>query len=63
MPSPRRDAPFNAEKNANFGKTQPPMERRAQPAGLAPAFVFLASDESRYVQGELLGVTGGELLA
>jgi hypothetical protein len=47
MPSPRRHAPFNAEKNANFGKTQPPMERRAQPAGLAPAFVFLASDESR----------------
>jgi NAD(P)-dependent dehydrogenase (short-subunit alcohol dehydrogenase family) len=27
-----------------------------------PAFVFLASDESRYVNGEVLGVTGGQLL-
>ena len=39
------------------------MERPAQPAELAPAFVFLACDESRYVDGEVLGVTGGELLA
>lgn len=40
-----------------------PTERPAQPAELAPAYVFLASDESRYVNGEVLGVTGGKPLA
>ena len=53
---------FDKEKNANFGKDSP-MGRPAQPAELAPAFVFLASDESRYINGEILGVTGGKLLA
>jgi NAD(P)-dependent dehydrogenase (short-subunit alcohol dehydrogenase family) len=53
---------FPADKVANFGKDSP-MGRPAQPAELAPAFVFLASDESRYVNGEILGVTGGKLLA
>jgi NAD(P)-dependent dehydrogenase (short-subunit alcohol dehydrogenase family) len=53
---------FPAEKNAEFGKDSP-MGRPAQPAELAPAFVFLASDEARYVNGEVLGVTGGKPLA
>ena len=53
---------FDAQKNSTFGKNSP-MSRPAQPAELAPAFVFLASDESRYVNGEILGVTGGKLLA
>jgi NAD(P)-dependent dehydrogenase (short-subunit alcohol dehydrogenase family) len=53
---------FDAEKNASFGKDSP-MGRPAQPAELAPSFVFLASDESRYVNGEVLGVTGGKPLA
>ena len=53
---------FDAEKNAHFGENSP-MRRPAQPAELAPAFVFLASDEARYVNGEVLGVTGGRLLA
>ncbi len=53
---------FDAEKNSQFG-AKSPMKRPAQPKELAPAFVFLACDESRYVNGEVLGVTGGELLA
>lgn len=53
---------FPATKTATFGKDSP-MERPAQPAELAPAFVFLASDESRYINAEILGVTGGRLLA
>lgn len=53
---------FDPEKVGEFGK-QSPMGRPAQPAELAPSFVFLASDESRYVNGEVLGVTGGMLLA
>jgi NAD(P)-dependent dehydrogenase (short-subunit alcohol dehydrogenase family) len=53
---------FPPEKNANFGKDSP-MGRPAQPAELAPAFVFLASDDARYINGEILGVTGGKVLA
>ena len=49
---------FPPEKNAKFGE-KTPMGRPAQPAELAPAYVFLASDEARYVNGEILGVTGG----
>lgn len=52
---------FDKEKIDDFGKDSP-MERPAQPAELAPSFVFLASDESRYVNGEVLGVTGGKPL-
>ena len=40
------------------GDTQ--FERAAQPVELAPVFVFLASNESRYVTGEVYGVTGGK---
>jgi len=53
---------FDREKLKEFGKNYP-MQRPAQPAELAPAYVFLASDESRYVNGEVLGVTGGKPLA
>jgi NAD(P)-dependent dehydrogenase (short-subunit alcohol dehydrogenase family) len=53
---------FDEKKVSRFGEDNP-MERPAQPAELAPAFVFLASDESRYVNGEVLGVTGGKPLA
>ncbi len=54
-------ASFDESKNAKFGEDSP-MERPAQPAELAPAFVFLASEESQYVNGEVLGVTGGKPL-
>ncbi|HVH47933.1 MAG TPA: SDR family oxidoreductase [Labilithrix sp.] len=53
---------FSQERVKKFGE-QSPMERPAQPAEMAPAFVFLASDESRYVNGEVLGLTGGKPLA
>jgi hypothetical protein len=45
----------------NFGKSNP-MERPAQPAELAPAYVFLASPESRFITGSVLDVTGGKML-
>jgi NAD(P)-dependent dehydrogenase (short-subunit alcohol dehydrogenase family) len=47
------------EKVQGFGE-QTPMGRAGQPAELAPAYVFFASQESSYVTGETLGVTGGQ---
>ncbi|MDB5164705.1 MAG: NAD(P)-dependent oxidoreductase [Candidatus Saccharibacteria bacterium] len=44
-----------------FG-TQSPFGRPGQPAEVAPAYVFLASQESSYVTGETYGVTGGNPL-
>lgn len=46
------------EKLVKFGQ-QSPMGRPGQPAELAPAYVFLASGESSYITGEIIGVTGG----
>eukprot|EP00026_Physarum_polycephalum_P012649 Phypoly_transcript_12975.p1 GENE.Phypoly_transcript_12975~~Phypoly_transcript_12975.p1 ORF type:complete len:293 (+),score=49.36 Phypoly_transcript_12975:159-1037(+) len=55
-------ASFGTDHVSKFGEHNP-MGRPAQPCELAPAFVFLASDEARFVNGEVLGVTGGGLLA
>ena len=46
------------EALGEFGE-QTPLGRPAQPAELAPAYVFLASAESGYVSGETLNVNGG----
>jgi NAD(P)-dependent dehydrogenase (short-subunit alcohol dehydrogenase family) len=46
------------EKLPSFGDDTP-LGRPAQPAELAPAYVFLASAESSYVLGETLNVNGG----
>jgi NAD(P)-dependent dehydrogenase (short-subunit alcohol dehydrogenase family) len=48
------------EKMPDFGDATP-LGRPAQPAELAPAYVYLASGESSYVVGETLGVTGGKI--
>lgn len=47
------------EKLGKFGKDTP-MGRPGQPAELAPTYVFLASQESSYITGEIIGVTGGK---
>jgi NAD(P)-dependent dehydrogenase (short-subunit alcohol dehydrogenase family) len=53
---------FGEERVSKHGESAP-MQRPGQPAEVAPLFVFLASDESRYVSGEIVGVTGGSPLA
>jgi NAD(P)-dependent dehydrogenase (short-subunit alcohol dehydrogenase family) len=49
------------EKAAKFGENTP-LGRAGQPAELAPIYVFLASQESSYITGEVIGVTGGRPL-
>ena len=49
------------EKTAKFGENTP-LGRAGQPAELAPIYVFLASQESSYITGEVIGVTGGRPL-
>ncbi len=50
------------EKLTKFGQNSI-LGRAGQPAELAPAYVCLASQESSYVTGQILGVTGGEFLS
>jgi len=50
-----------AQSVEKFGKSGP-MERPAQPAELAPAYVFLASQESQFITGSVMDLTGGKML-
>src|SRR5918994_1814867 len=52
---------FPGEKNAEFG-ADTPLGRPGQPAELAPLYVFLATDDSGYISGEVIGATGGKPL-
>jgi NAD(P)-dependent dehydrogenase (short-subunit alcohol dehydrogenase family) len=47
------------DKVKQFGSTTA-FGRPAQPVELAPLFVFLASNEARFVSGEVYGATGGQ---
>ncbi len=50
-----------ADEVAEFGKDVP-MKRPGQPAELAPAYVFLASDDASYFTGQIIHVNGGEVV-
>lgn len=52
-------ASFSSDQVAVYGAFNP-MERVAHPFELAPTFVYLASDDSRFVTGQVLHVDGGE---
>jgi NAD(P)-dependent dehydrogenase (short-subunit alcohol dehydrogenase family) len=47
------------EKVESFGQ-QVPLGRPGQPAEVAPAYVFLASNEASYISGARVAVTGGK---
>jgi hypothetical protein len=49
------------EKVQQFGANSA-MKRPAQPAELAPAYVFLACGESSYITGSVMDLTGGKML-
>ncbi|MEU0257390.1 SDR family oxidoreductase [Streptomyces sp. NPDC006184] len=50
--------PATLPDTAEFGK-QSPLGRPAQPAELAPAYVYLASPQASYITAEILNATGG----
>lgn len=52
---------FPEEKVKSFG-AQVPMQRAGQPEEVAPSFVFLASDDSSYMSGQILHPNGGEVV-
>lgn len=60
--TPLIPASFDVKKVQNFGK-QVPMQRPAQPVELAHLYVFLASQDSSFVTGQVYGATGGEFIA
>lgn len=52
---------FDEQKVAKFGSDSP-MMRAGQPSELAPAYVYLASEDSSYMAGQVLHVNGGEIV-
>jgi len=59
--TPLIPATFSPEEVAKFG-TDTPMKRPAQPIEVAPAYVFLASNDSSYITGQIIHVNGGEII-
>ncbi|MNN71497.1 General stress protein 39 [compost metagenome] len=56
--TPLIPASFPPEAYASSGYDSP-MRRDAQPVEIAPAYVYLASDDSSYVMGQVIHVNGG----
>ena len=52
---------FNEQEVEIFG-TETPLKRAGQPFELAPAYLYLASDDSRYVTGQVIHVNGGTIV-
>ena len=49
------------EKMEHFGEDTP-MERPGQPNEVAPSFLFLACEDSRYMSGQVLHPNGGTIV-
>lgn len=52
---------FDPDKVSTYG-TDTPMHRPGQPSEVAPAYVFLASEEASYISGQIIHVNGGEII-
>ena len=57
--TPLIPATMPTERASGHGESAP-LGRAGQPAEVAPAYVFFASQESSYITAEMLGVTGGQ---
>ena len=52
---------FKGKKVAKHG-SDAPMERAGQPVEIAPAYLFLASEDARYISGQFIHPNGGEII-
>jgi NAD(P)-dependent dehydrogenase (short-subunit alcohol dehydrogenase family) len=59
--TPLIPASFKEDKVEEFG-TEVPLKRAGQPKEIAPSFVFLASEDSSYMTGQVLHPNGGEIV-
>ena len=59
--TPLIPASFTAKEVKEFGK-QVPMKRAGQPSEIAPAYVYLASEDSSYMTGQVLHPNGGVIV-
>lgn len=57
--TPLIPATFDPEHIEEFGKSTT-MGRPGQPSEVAPAYVFLASEDASYISGQVIHVNGGE---
>ncbi|HYO13296.1 MAG TPA: SDR family oxidoreductase [Thermoanaerobaculia bacterium] len=59
--TPLIPASFDEEKVQSFG-ADVPLGRPGQPEEVAPCYVFLSSDDSSYMTGQVLHPNGGEII-
>ncbi|MET7030455.1 SDR family oxidoreductase [Sediminicola luteus] len=59
--TPLIPATFEKERLKDFGKDVP-MGRPGQPSEVGPAYVFLASEDSSYMTGQVIHINGGEII-
>jgi NAD(P)-dependent dehydrogenase (short-subunit alcohol dehydrogenase family) len=59
--TPLIPATFSKDKVAKFG-SDVPMKRAGEPEEVAPCYVFLASEDSSYITGQVLHPNGGEII-
>jgi NAD(P)-dependent dehydrogenase (short-subunit alcohol dehydrogenase family) len=52
---------FDAERVATFG-SDVPLKRAGEPEEIAPSYLFLASDDSSFMTGQVLHPNGGEII-
>ncbi|MCM1253312.1 MAG: SDR family oxidoreductase [Clostridium sp.] len=62
--TPLIPASYSAQEVATFGKktSHVPMDRAGQPCEVSPCYVFLASDDSSYMTGQVLHPNGGTIV-
>lgn len=54
-------ATFDEKKIKSFG-SETTMERAGEPSEVAPAYVFLAAEDSSFITGQVIHVNGGEVV-
>ncbi|WAH36116.1 SDR family oxidoreductase [Alicyclobacillus dauci] len=59
--TPLIPASFPPDRVTTFGDSAP-MKRAGQPFEVAPAYVFLASDDASYISGQVIHVNGGSIV-